>query len=522
MSLNRRSSRKLEALTTSLGNTVAMSPGVNHNNLGSHTHTHTHTQSNINGRKRARESADSDDHLLMRSKKTKFAIEIPPPKLNSLSPRKRSGVIKSNANPDLTSANSVQHLQIATPADVQTAHPPPQKNSPPTKHHNKVANGIKHELHRLQDKLLQADEASLKDGRRKLRSQEGTKFKSELSAYFPEYDEIIGNVPKEERKFYNEIRDSSYCLLSCLEFLEADTPIIIIDSSKPSSKHPRTPKKKEQNTEYAVKEYPSSLFSNLHGTRFVDFSQFTPIKCDEDPLSEEHFKALHKRPERQEKAVRNADKSRAQHERDSVIRLMEGLQGPDWLKTLGVSGITESRKKEFDSARQYFIKGCETILEKFRMWKDDEKQRKLKKERAIAEAQAKAEAESQEDEESDSDLESNGDPPNLSDIDASAARQLQDEAIASVTPRRRSRTYSVVTAAPIAEKEFTSFFTKPYLREASLGKHRRSGRGVAAFGHPVPELPEVADFDLPGEYLDEDTLKAHARKKRKERRAGRD
>ena len=36
---------------------------------------------------------------------------------------------------------------------------------------------------------------------RKLRSQEGVRFRSELSAYFPEYDEVIGNIPKEDRKF---------------------------------------------------------------------------------------------------------------------------------------------------------------------------------------------------------------------------------------------------------------------------------------------------------------------------------
>jgi hypothetical protein len=35
---------------------------------------------------------------------------------------------------------------------------------------------------------------------RKLRSQEATRFKSELSAYFQDYDEVIGNEPKETRK----------------------------------------------------------------------------------------------------------------------------------------------------------------------------------------------------------------------------------------------------------------------------------------------------------------------------------
>lgn len=47
---------------------------------------------------------------------------------------------------------------------------------------------------------MQPSEANTKDEKRKLRSQEGTRFRSELSLYFPEYDEIIGNDPKEDRK----------------------------------------------------------------------------------------------------------------------------------------------------------------------------------------------------------------------------------------------------------------------------------------------------------------------------------
>jgi hypothetical protein len=63
-----------------------------------------------------------------------------------------------------------------------------------TKHQKKVINGIRHELDRLRPNA-----EDTKHGGRKLRSQEGTRFKSELSAYFPEYDEVIGNDPKEQR-----------------------------------------------------------------------------------------------------------------------------------------------------------------------------------------------------------------------------------------------------------------------------------------------------------------------------------
>jgi hypothetical protein len=57
-----------------------------------------------------------------------------------------------------------------------------------------VANGIRHKIDKLQPNL-----ADLKDEKRKLRSQEGRRFKSKLSAYFPEYDEVIGNEAKVER-----------------------------------------------------------------------------------------------------------------------------------------------------------------------------------------------------------------------------------------------------------------------------------------------------------------------------------
>lgn len=69
-----------------------------------------------------------------------------------------------------------------------------------TKHRAKVVNGIRHEL----DRLHPGENNDAKDqrGGRKLRSQEATRFKSELSAYFPDYDEVIGNDPKEQRAYY--------------------------------------------------------------------------------------------------------------------------------------------------------------------------------------------------------------------------------------------------------------------------------------------------------------------------------
>lgn len=78
----------------------------------------------------------------------------------------------------------------------QTPKPPTQNEQNLTKHQSKVLNGIKHELDRLQ-----SEPVNTKEPGRKLRSQEAARFKSELSAYFPEYDEVMGSEVREQRTF---------------------------------------------------------------------------------------------------------------------------------------------------------------------------------------------------------------------------------------------------------------------------------------------------------------------------------
>jgi len=455
-------------------------------------------------------------------KKARISIEITSrPKAQ---PKPRSLVI--NAQADAAPQRSASPPIQAKPTAVQIEPPPPPPPKP-TNHHQKVVNGIKHELDRLQP-----NSADLKAEKRKLRSQEGTRFKSELSAYFPEYDEVIGNEPKEDRELSSMLYIAFSLWLIFKDILNLDTPIIIIDSAKTANKQPALPRKLNgQKHEYPLKEFPDSLFDNLHDAQRVDFSFLDKHYKEQggvDPLTNEYFESIHRKPERQEKAIRNSDKGRAQHERDQVIRLLEGLQGHDWLKLMGVSGITESKKKDYEPAREHFIRGCEAILEKFRLWREEEKRRKAEKEAAAASAAEEVEEEEVEEEQEDQQEDeqegniSDGDPPDYSDVDASAARQLHEEAIARSAPlskhsQKKAKVELIPPFVPEVEKEFISFFAKPYLRAAALGKHRRSGRSVAAWGHPVPDVTDV-DFDLPDEYRDEETLKAHARRKRRDRR----
>ncbi|UZP46051.1 hypothetical protein NXS19_013863 [Fusarium pseudograminearum] len=194
---------------------------------------------------------------------------------------------------------------------------------------------------------------------------------------------------------------------------------------------------------------------------------------------------------------------------------------------MGVSGVTETKKKTFEPARNHFIKGCQAVLDKYRNYVLEEKKRKLEKDRARAE---------KEHEDSSIDEDETGDEvadDNVSDS-ASPAKQLQEEAMARSRPSKGSKNRKATPQPAVAKalrpakappapkppeppKEFKSFFSKRYERESALNRNRRTGRKVMAWGLPIPEIPEV-DFDLPEEYRDEDTLKVRARKKRRDRR----
>ncbi|OLN81759.1 hypothetical protein CCHL11_06923 [Colletotrichum chlorophyti] len=541
----------VQAFAVANTNTVTRPP-----NISSYQHS-------VPGRtKRPLDSTEIVDFDHPKSKRPRPSIEIllrP-----ALSPANKPAASNATANVTPTpqsktttkaTATATTASQAATPAKptakpvpppqqhVATVHPPnppsasaafPNRHaSQLTKHQEKVINGIKHELDRLQPRDV---DTHTKEGGRKLRSQEATRFKSELSAYFPEYDEVIGNEPREQPDLFT-----------------IDTPIVIFDSN-PTRHQPLAWHRSlgtaagtsattdgspslTSNHNVPVRGYGDALFDELVDAQRIDFD-FLGISHKrepvEDPLPDASFLSAHKKAERLEKSIRNTERGRAQHEKDQIARLLDGLQGHDWLRVMGVSGVTESRKKQFEPARQHFIKGCQAILDKFRQWSLEEKRRKAEKDRALAE---KAEAhESSEDNQSSADSESgeeeadeddeagdlsDGDPPDASSDDDSVTKQLREEARsrASKNSKKRPRATPQPRPPPKPEppKEFKSFFKKRYEREAALHRHRRAGRKVVAWGHPLPEIPEV-DFDLPEEFRDEETLRVHARKRRRDRR----
>ncbi|PNY26767.1 Uncharacterized protein TCAP_03297 [Tolypocladium capitatum] len=467
-------------------------------------------------RKRGLEAADRDLEAL-KSKKTRIAVEI----LAMASP---TDGVRARHPPIPRQQHVVATNKPPPPLPQQAAGPLAQRTAAEadpnlTKHQAKVINGIKHELDRLQPRP-----ADTREQGRKLRSQEATRFKSELSAYFPDYDEVIGNDPKEQH------------------LLNLDTPIVVVDSNSrrvapESHRGALKPHQPTQAVDFPVRGYGDSLFAEVVDAQRIDFRFLETQQNNknlQDPLPDSLFEPIHKRAERLERSIRNSEKGRAQHEKDQIIRLLEGLQGHDWLRVMGVSGITETKKKTFEPARAYFIKGCQAILDKFRNWSLEEKRRKQEKERALAEQVAEERiADEQNGEvgdgagegEADEAEQDTGEDPHEYSEDvltsqddmseaSSPAKQLRQEAMAR---SQMAVAGSKGPPPPGPPREFRSFFRKRYERESALNRNRRTGRKLLAWGHPLPELAET-DFILPEEYRDDDTLKSRARKKRRDKR----
>lgn len=261
-------------------------------------------------------------------------------------------------------------------------------------------------------------------------------------------------------------------------------------------------------------------FQNLNNAQRIDFS---PIERntrhnDEDLLIDEVYFKAHRRAERQEKQLRNIEKERAQHEKVQLERLLEGLKGHDWLRVMGISGITDSEKKAFEPKRDFFVEEVSILIDKFKMWKEEEKRRKMEREQNLL-AEENDESGSQ----SRASVTSGGSPLDYNDVDAWAARQLHQEAISATDlhPKKNRRSLAQVVSAPSHnEKPFTSFYSKSYLRDAAVGKHRR-GRARFAFGQPLPCISDKP-FSLPPDMLSQDILAASARNRRRARREGKE
>ncbi|KAK4690271.1 hypothetical protein P7C71_g6478, partial [Lecanoromycetidae sp. Uapishka_2] len=371
------------------------------------------------------------------------------------------------------------------------------------------------------DKTSQAD-------KRSLRSQAGgSRSKSELALYFTNYDELVSIEPKEP------------------DFLTPETLLYITDEpTKPSTKlsHPTPPLTNGHKRRLLSSPQPPTLngssqcvqlteetFTTLNDAERIDLHSLDKsTRHSKDPLPDTVFLKPHRRAERAEKQLRNIEKERAMHEKVQLERLLDGLKGHDWLRVMGISGITDGEKKQYEPKRDYFIREVRVLLVKFQEWKEEEKRRKVEKEESMQDEDEEQLSEDDEDdqdgEQDQKDYKSDADPPDHISIDASA-RQLHREATLATKshtssqsqPPKRSHRKKESPPGPPPDKPFTSFYSKPYLRDAAIGKHRR-GRVRFAFGQPLPEVGEQ-EFELGQDILTSDAVRASERKRRASKRA---
>jgi len=208
------------------------------------------------------------------------------------------------------------------------------------------------------------------------------------------------------------------------------------------------------------------------------------------------------------------------HEKVQLERLLEGLQGHDWLRVLGVTGVTDSEARKFELKRDYFISEVNALVKKFKEWKEEEKRLKMGKEAALTVREGGHAADEHKE---NVEIEDSEGEPSSSEIDASAAAQLQREVTGSAKGKARQDVIQVqpppppiVYRPPTPEGPFLSFYDKPHIRAAAVGKQRH-GRNTLAFGQLIPDIDEQ-EFGLPPDYITPDALKESARRRRRMKR----
>ncbi|KAJ5936663.1 hypothetical protein N7466_003113 [Penicillium verhagenii] len=400
-----------------------------------------------------------------------------------------------------------------------------------------VAEPRSHQKRRSDLDLLENEPAPVSTGteRRSLRSADTGSRKSELAQYFYNYEQIISLDQSKP------------------ETLTAATIVTLIDDLSEPLPLSTTP----DPTPFG------NPLKQLHNCEVISLSVSSPPPED-DPLNEELYFRAHRRFERQEKQLRNIERDRAQHEKQQVDRLLEELRGQDWLRLMGLPGVHESEKKLYEPKRQILIAELVALLNKFQVWKDEERRRKLAREKSshlVDEAEArrpqKRSLPIEEAEESSLSPCIPPSTPDPNDVDAWAARQLHQEARSasdsaakirkSVKPKagpdddeqshpteksaaKRPKAHDPIAFSsppadpvpfflpPPDDKPFTSFFSDPDERAAALsaipGHCREEGTDqVMAFGQPIPDVTEW-EFQPPEELLTEEAMQASQRQRR--------
>ncbi|KAL4916694.1 something about silencing, SAS, complex subunit 4-domain-containing protein [Aspergillus aurantiobrunneus] len=431
--------------------------------------------------------------------------ESPDP-LDTISPAPAPVTLKSAPKPFATATTptsaAYRQRRVTQPSKPEPEH---AIKEPPRPRKPRSSRGAAPEDSIPQSSTVPAATAdrAVPEKRRSLRSHDGgSRAKSELALYFPNYDQLISLEPPKT------------------ELLSGNTMIKLInDLTEPLI----PPSASDADTPFG------NPLVNLHKCEVISLPDQPALsgndpetasggkEGEEDPLNEEVYFKAHRRHERQEKQLRNIERDRAQHEKQQLDRLLDELQSQDWLRVMGITGrsLSEQEKRLYEPKRDYFISEISALLQKFKIWKEEEKRRKLDKDKSASFQADVAEPSHAKDNDIKNEAEEASEPP-TDDVDALAARQLLQEA-RSAGKRPKSKSEPELPPALDPQKPFTSFYAKPHLRDQAMSGSRK-GRTRLAFGHPIPDVEEK-EFELPGDILTPEAIKSCQRKRRRMKRA---
>ncbi|KAF8456170.1 hypothetical protein BGX38DRAFT_65533 [Terfezia claveryi] len=296
------------------------------------------------------------------------------------------------------------------------------------------------------------------DNKRSLRSQDPTKI-SELAALFQE-DNLPAYVAKDERiKIVDDEPDATPRLV-----LKKPGDGEAAEASASSSNYPPP---------YHASSTPGAPIPAARSAPITtfDFSQFEKkaARFTSDPLKDFQYEQPHKKHSMKEKRWRNIENEKSQQLYNKLRNELDKLKGPEWFKVLGLNRANP----EAISKREQLIQSMERELSKQKRFTEElRKQKRAKADRTTSPEHLK---------------------PPVQNRRRSRSATLDNgwDDLEGEHPSKSRKTLEV----KVAEKPFTSFFSKPHLRNAATKHWRKSGRHAQAFGHQLPPIPQI-DFDL--------------------------
>lgn len=272
------------------------------------------------------------------------------------------------------------------------------------------------------------------------------------------------------------------------------------------------------------------------------------VRFTADPLADDLYIKPHRGMGREEKRLRNVERDKAAYDKQRYEERLEKLRGTDWIKTFNLGGIAvKLGNGEMEKRRQVVIRWHESLLEKFKAWKEEERRQKAAKggrlSRSMTNSQERDTAEFEdlhekpacdEDDEDDEDEDDEDDDEDEDEDDDEQVDEEEDiyaivddsddpgdNSYRSKQYRYTSKSSKGAHRFPYTEspkkkqldlKPFTSFYNKSHMRLAAISTGRKSSRNLTAFGEPLPEIEE-REFLLPDEFFQQTARHMRARRR---------